>query len=91
MGIRGIEEKIECGFPDNGSAYKKKMDSPKLWDERFLPKSLYEALVEAERSDFLKETLGETIYGNYIRLKTHEWEEHRTHVTPREHRRYLNL
>lgn len=91
MGIRGIEEKVDCGSPDNGSAYERKIDTPRLWDDRFLPKSLYEALVEAERSDFLKETLGETIYRNYILLKTREWEEHRTHITPREHQKYLNL
>ncbi len=91
MGIRGIEENLDCGAPDKGSAYERKIEAPKLWDDRFLPKSLYEALVEAERSDFLKESLGETIYENYIRLKTREWEEHRTHITPREHQKYLNL
>lgn len=91
MGIRGIEEKMDCGTPDKGSAYDRKIETPKLWDDRFLPKSLFEALVEAERSDFLKEFLGETLYDNYIRLKTREWEEHRTHITPREHKKYLNL
>lgn len=91
MGIKGIENKLDCGAPDNGSAYEKRIESPRLWDDRFLPKSLYEALVEAERSDFLKEILGETACDNYIRLKTSEWEEHRTHITPREHQKYLNL
>lgn len=91
MGLKGIEEKIDCGSPDTGSAYKKYIESPKVWDERFLPKSLFEALVEAERSDFLREVLGVAICDNYIRLKTEEWEEHRTHITPREHRKYLNL
>lgn len=91
MGIKGIEEKIDCGRPDSGSAYHKYRDSRKIWDERFLPKSLFEALVEAEKSDFLKEFLGKTIYDNYLGLKTDEWEEHRTHITPREHRKYLNL
>ncbi len=91
MGIKGIENKMDCGQPDTGSAYEKRIESKLLWDERFLPRSLYEALVEAERSDFLREFLGETIYGNYIRLKTAEWEEHRTHITPREHHKYLNI
>lgn len=77
--------------PHNGNAYEKRIESPLLWDERFLPKSLYEALVEAERSDFLREVLGDTACDNYIRLKTDEWEEHRTHITPREHQKYLNL
>lgn len=91
MGLKGIEEKTDCGNPDSGSAYDKYRNSRKIWDERFLPKSLYEALVEAEKSNFLKDFLGKTIYDNYIRLKTDEWEEHRTHITPREHRKYLDL
>ncbi|WP_027358642.1 glutamine synthetase family protein [Desulforegula conservatrix] len=91
MGLKGIEEKTDCGNPDSGSAYDKYRNSRKIWDERFLPKSLYEALVEAEKSDFLKDFLGKTIYDNYIRLKTEEWEEHRTHITPREHKKYLDL
>lgn len=91
MGMKGIEDKVDCGVHDNSSAYNKRIESPRLWDERFLPKSLYEALVEAERSEFLKEILGETTCNNYIRLKADEWEEHRTHITPREHRKYLNI
>lgn len=91
MGLHGIEERLDCGVPDYGSTYKKKIDSRKIWDERFLPKSLFEALVEAERSDFLKETLGEMAYTNFMNLKIGEWEEHRTHITPREHKKYLNL
>ena len=62
----------------------------KVWDRRFLPKCMYEALVEAERSKFLKETLGQRIYENYMAVKVSDWEEHRTHVTPREYSKYLS-
>ena len=50
---------------------------------------MYEALVEAERSRFMKETLGKRIYENYMSLKTREWEGHRIRVTPREHELYM--
>ncbi len=88
MGLQGIEEGLDCGEPDAGSVYKREQTS-RAWDERFLPKCMFEALVEAERSQFLKDLLGEQLYGNYLRLKRDDWEEHRTHVTPREHRKYL--
>ena len=90
MGLQGIKEDLDCGQPDLGSTYKVKRKY-RVWDRRFLPKSMFEALVEAERSRFLKELLGERIYNNYMALKIADWEEHRTHVTPREHSKYLSI
>jgi glutamine synthetase len=90
MGLQGIKEDLDCGQPDLGSTYRVKRKY-RVWDRRFLPKSMFEALVEAEKSRFLKELLGERIYNNYMGLKIADWEEHRTHVTPREHEKYLSI
>jgi glutamine synthetase len=90
MGLRGIEEKLDCGKPDRGSTYDRNL-SRRAWDRRLLPKSLFEALVEAERSKLLPEILGKQIFNNYVALKMADWEEHRTHVTPREHDKYLGI
>ena len=89
MGLEGIRRKMECVRSVPGSTYKKDYGM-RVWDKRFLPKSMYEALVEAERSKFLQRTLGERIYTNYMALKVSDWEEHRTHITPREHSKYIN-
>ena len=89
MGLEGIRKNLDCGPPISGSTYRKNVKS-RVWDKRFLPKCMYEALVEAERSKFLKATLGERIYDNYMALKINDWEEHRTHVTPLEHNKYLS-
>lgn len=89
MGLQGIREQADCGDPDVGSNYDAG-DSGKLWNESFLPRSMFEALVEAERSSFLRELLGDVMYSQYLALKTSEWEGYRTHVTPREHRRNLS-
>jgi glutamine synthetase len=90
MGLQGIKEDLDCGQPDLGSTYRVKRKY-RVWDRRFLPKSMFEALVEAEKSRFLKELLGERIYNNYMGLKIADWEEHRTHVTPKEHEKYLSI
>ncbi len=90
MGLHGIEEHLDCGNPDVGSTYKKHREY-RVWDRRCLPKCMFEALVEAEKSRFLREVLGERIYAHYMHLKIAEWEEHRTHVTPREHKKYLMI
>lgn len=90
MGVQGLREGLDCGPPDSGSVYRDLGDI-RVWDERFLPRSMYEALVEAEKSDFLRRLLGESIYKHYLRLKITSWEEHRTHVTPRELGNYLSI
>ena len=90
MGLQGIKNDLDCGRPDMGSTYKVRRKY-RVWDKRYLPKSMFEALVEAERSKFLKELLGERIYNNDMKLKIADWEEHRTHVTPREHEKYLSI
>ncbi len=90
MGLQGIKENLDCGKPDIGSTYKRKYQY-RVWDKRFLPKSMYEALVEAERSKFLKKVLGERIYNNYMSLKINDWEDHRVHITERELNKYLSI
>lgn len=89
MGLQGIKEKLDCGQPDIGSTYKKRHS--KVFDNRFLPKSMFEALMEAEQSKFLRNLLGKQLYKNYMVLKMAEWEEHRTYVTQKEHKKYLSV
>ena len=90
MGLQGIKQDLDGSPPDVGSTYKKKYKY-RLWDKRFLPKSMFEALVEAERSKFLKDFLGDRIYNAYMSLKINDWEDHRVHVTPRELNKYLSI
>ncbi len=60
MGLQGMKEKIECTRPDIGSTYKNTKNSrARVLDKRFLPKSLFEALVEAEKGKFLKNIMGD--------------------------------
>jgi glutamine synthetase len=89
MGIQGVRKKLDCGEPDVGSTYQKRFKK-RVLDRRFLPKSLFEALMEAEKSRFLEEVLGSQMYNNLMTLKTDQWEMHRTHVTNLEHRNYLS-
>ena len=90
MGLQGIREKIDCGAPDTGNTYETE-NASQLMDTNFLPRNMFEALVEAEGSKFLKEFLGETLYNQYMSLKINEWENYRTFVTPREHKLNLNI
>ncbi len=90
MGLKGIHDKLDCGEPEFESIYEK-IEHSKVWDDRFLPKCMFEALVEAERSPFLKNVMGELLYDKYMALKIADWEEHRTHITVRERSKYFDI
>lgn len=89
-GLDGISRQIEAGQPDMGSTYKKE-EQIKVLDERFLPRDFCSALMAAEQSDFLRESLGAELYRNYMQLKIAEWEDYRTTITDFEHSRYLTI
>jgi len=90
MGLSGIENKDDAGQPDMGSTYQKDLQ-PKVLDRRFLPRDFFPALMEAEESDFMKESLGGDLFNNYMKIKVAEWEDHRTTITDLEHRKYLHI
>ena len=54
-----------------------------------LPGSLKEAIIEAEKDSFIKETVGEHIFDNYIKGKKSEWDEYKAKVTPWEIEKYM--
>lgn len=55
-----------------------------------LPGSLYEALEEYKRSDIAKKALGDHIYQEFLRAKSHEWDQFRTFVSTWETNTYLS-
>jgi glutamine synthetase len=54
-----------------------------------LPGSLGEALDEMERSELVREALGEHVFEWFLRNKRAEWNAYRNQVTPFELDRYL--
>ena len=56
-----------------------------------LPESLKEAIDELEKSDLLREALGEPVFRWLIRNKRIEWHQYRTRVTQWEIEEYLPL
>ena len=56
-----------------------------------LPRSLYDAIMIAEKSELLAETLGEHVFDFFLRNKRQEWEEYRVQVSPYERDRMLPI
>jgi glutamine synthetase len=88
-GMRGVREGYE--LPDEADANLFEIDSDVL--EKLgvgqLPQSLAEALAAMERSDLVREALGEHIFEWFLRNKRNEWRAYKTQVTPFERDRYL--
>jgi len=88
-GLDGILKKIEPPEPSELNVYQLTYEERKAQGIVSLPESLSEALEEVERSELVKEALGETLYENYLKEKHKEWDLYRTQVTPWEVERYI--
>jgi glutamine synthetase len=75
-GLKGVEEGYVLAPADST-------------DVRPLPSNLNEAIIEMEKSDLVRETLGADVFEFVLRNKRAEWQEYRHQVTAFELDRYL--
>jgi glutamine synthetase len=73
-GLKGIEEKYEL------------VDNP---NPESLPANLDEAIAVMEKSQLVRETLGEHVFEYVLRNKRAEWQDYRRQVSAYELDRYL--
>jgi len=90
-GLLGIKNKIEPPPPVDENIYE--MDSHKraLAGIQDLPGSLIEAVCEMERSEMVRETLGDHIFNHFITAKKLEWNAYNMEVHTWELMRYLRV
>ncbi len=88
-GLKGIDENYSLPEPIEEDIYE--MDEAARDRARIvsLPGSLFEAIQELEKSEVVKETLGDHIYHQFIANKKIEWNRFRTHVSRYEIENYL--
>ncbi|MFH1678777.1 MAG: glutamine synthetase, partial [Candidatus Omnitrophota bacterium] len=56
-----------------------------------LPEDLLEAIKLTEKSELVKEALGEQLFNFFIRNKKMEWDEYKAQVTQHEIKKYLPI
>jgi glutamine synthetase len=88
-GLDGIKQKLEPPKEVNENIYKLEMHTMVERDIHALPGDLDEALRYMEKSDLMKEALGEHIYKHYLETKYQEYQEYRAQVTQWELDNYL--
>jgi glutamine synthetase len=90
-GLKGIEDEYELPDPFEEDIYKMSKKEKKERGITTLPDNLYEALLEVEKSELVKEALGEHIFNKFIENKKIEWDMYRTHVSKYEIEKYLPI
>jgi glutamine synthetase len=88
-GMKGIEEGYEVPREAEDDVWTLTERERTSMGIAPLPKSLYDAIAIAEKSELLAETLGEHVFDFFLRNKRAEWEEYRTQVSAFERDRML--
>ncbi len=90
-GLDGIERGLELPADVTDDVYEMSAEQRAAAGIGQLPESLKEAIDELEKSDLLREALGEPVFRWLIRNKRIEWHQYRTRVTQWEVEEYLPL
>ncbi len=88
-GLKGIKEGYELPEPVEEDIFKLTPAEREKKTIEALPGSLGEAIAETEKSELVKQALGEHIFGKFIENKKIEWDMYRTHVSRYELEKYL--
>ena len=90
-GLEGIERNYSLPDPIEEDIFTMDEKRKKELGIRSLPGSLYEAVQEFEKSELMKQTLGDHIFSKFIANKKVEWDNYRTHISQFEIEKYLPL
>ena len=90
-GLDGIENDYQLPDPVEEDIYHMSEAERKARGVQSLPGSLYEAILEYEKSDLVRKTLGEHIFNKFLENKRIEWDTYRIQVNVYEIERYLPM
>jgi glutamine synthetase len=89
-GLKGIEEGYELPAEATENMYALSPEALEKAGIRALPGNLYDALEEMERSELVRDALGEHVFEWFLRNKRAEWADYKTQVSQFELDRYLH-
>ncbi|MCG6881991.1 MAG: glutamine synthetase family protein [Deltaproteobacteria bacterium] len=88
-GLKGIENKYELPAPVEEDIFEMNPAERKAHGITDLPGNLYAAILATEKSELVKEVLGEHVFNKFLENKHIEWDFYRTHVSKFELDKYL--
>ena len=89
--IDGIRNKVDPPTPIEKNLFQISLNEIKQRKIKSLPRNLFTALEEFEKSYVAKAALGEYIFEKFLSNKRQEWNEYRKQVTPWEVKNYLDI
>ncbi len=90
-GMDGIDRKIEMPAPIEEDIFEMNPAERRAHGITDLPGNLYSAILEAEKSDLVRDILGDHIFNKFIENKKIEWDNYRTHISQYEIEKYLPI
>ena len=90
-GLKGIEEEYELPEPIEEDIFEMSPETRAKRNIESLPGSLAEAIAETEKSELVREALGDHIFEKFIANKKIEWDQFRMHVSQYELEKYLPI
>ena len=90
-GLRGIEDDLALPDPIEEDIFEMSAEAREKRGIISLPGSLGEAIAETERSEFVREVLGDHIFEKFVANKKIEWDRYRSQVTDYELNSYLPI
>lgn len=90
-GLEGIKNKYPLMEPIEMNLYEMSQKERNELKIESLPADLNEAIKLAEKSELLKECLGDHVFTKFIENKKIEWDNYRTKVTDYELERYFSI
>ncbi len=89
-GLKGIENKYELAAPVEEDIFEMNPAERKAHGITDLPGTLYAALLATEKSEMVRDVLGDHVFNKFIENKRIEWDSYRTHVSQYELDKYLS-
>ncbi len=90
-GLDGVVQELDPGPPVNKNIFRMSHRERRHLRIDDLPTTLSEALDELEKSDLVRDALGEHIFEHFLAAKRGEWDDYTRHVSPWERERYLSV
>lgn len=89
--LDGIRKKVEPPSPVEKNLFQFSSNEIKQRKIKSLPRNLFTALEEFEKSLIAKAALGDYIFEKFLYSKRKEWKDYRKQVTPWELKKYLDV
>ena len=90
-GLKGVEKDYKLAAPVEEDIFEMSEKERKQHGIDSLPGSLQEAVQAMEKSELVREALGDHIFQKFIENKNIEWDQYRLHVSQYELEKYLPI